>query len=52
MQRCRARAEQTLQLLMPTMFSDHGDDDDNHGDNERTLFRPNSYISVIRANAY
>ena len=43
---------ETLQLLMPTMFSDHGDDDDNHGENERTLFRPNSYISVIRANAY
>ena len=28
---------ETLQLLMPTMFSDHGDDDDNHGDNEDAI---------------
>ena len=28
---------ETLQLLMPTMFSDHGDDDDNHGDNENAI---------------
>ena len=28
---------ETLQLLMPTMFSDHGCDDDNHGDNENVI---------------
>ena len=38
---------ETLQLLMPTMFSDHGEDNDNRGDDEDVI----SFNLKIRANA-